>query len=145
MAVFHILLKFQQPFLLPIFFYSPILLPGSPRLPSLLLLPSFLLLESWGFSPSCSFCVWIHISLCLALFSTQNSFLLLFFLVLLAQELWMGWIWGVLGMELRVSCTLSTSCTTKPHFQPQWDGFESTHKSPQKADTWTSLKCSIHC
>lgn len=56
-------------------------------------------------------CVWLYFPY------RTNSYW--FFLVLLAQELWMGWIWGVLGMEPRVSCTLSTSCTTKPHFQPQ--------------------------
>lgn len=57
-------------------------------------------------------CVWLY-------FPHRTHSYCFFFLVLLAQELWMGWIWGVLGMEPRVSCTLSTSCTTKPHFQPQ--------------------------
>lgn len=114
MTVFHIR-KFQQPFLLPISFYSRILPPGPPSLPSILWLPSFLMLESYGFSPSCSFCVWIHISLCLALFSTQNSFLLFFFSWFFLHRS-CGWdeFWGVLGTEPRVSCTLSTSCTTKP-------------------------------
>lgn len=144
MAVFHILLKFQQPFLLPIFFYSPILPPGPPRLPSLLLLPSFLLLESCSFSPSCSFCVWIHISLCLALFSTQNSFLLFFF----PGSSCTG---AVDGMNL--GCTGNGTqglmhSKYKLYYQTPFPAsirwlWVNPCSGSQK--TWTSLKCSVHC